>query len=725
MAEVQGVTKGLEDDSKSIENDPVTTELDNMIRDAGQDSGENESGSQESAIPENALDIENDQDETREEPQTAESNEQEEEAPDINLDSSGKKLISEGGTSVDIDEELQKNNAEDTSGLEMTSEEKEEAQSDSPQKKAMLFDMDTGASRLSTAEKEDAITEKEEPEEQQYMEGSIFDEDMPSGAGMVRQISKPKKFLFSAVLGFRRAKKGIGNFFKKKLPKAFASAAPVAKKILGYTPLAPMVSLIDKVQEMREKSRPERERKAQLKKEAKEKKQAEWLLEQDKKRHIKEEKERIKREKKELKAKLKAELKEKKRLAEAGKKPGFFKRMWNGIKTGAVWIGRRIKNSIVGEAVADGIRQVKEFVQATKVTIAEKISVVTNYIDQTKDEFDEYSFEDRMKRVTEEETRKKQKGEDVPKDDYRTRYLALTEELKGKLSSIKANVTRREQIETALEEMEGKGSKEIELQDGQKEKVDSEDWKEAGTTGTLGWESDLANLALDIGTSLLPIHEKAASAIGNLGKIGSEAARLDKFKKRKEMMDAIKSTSKDTLIRRMAKYAKNNAEIKQMQAGFDIAMHAFSAVEGMATFTGNALIASGAKFANDVTSGIKMLATATKTRKGVKEGIKDMLGGREGYYALKVKYKMHAPEMRRAVRDALGVATSEDAVTADKWELSHLMSERAKSGAKDIETERMVAEAGGSTERKFDALQGAASKIRRRNAYRHRFAVVY
>ena len=196
---------------------------------------------------------------------------------------------------------------------------------------------------------------------------------------------------------------------------------------------------------------------------------------------------------------------------------------------------------------------------------------------------------------------------------------------------------------------------------------------------------------------------------------------VDKYKKRERMMEAINSTSKDQLIKRMSKYAKDNAALKKMEAGFDVALNVLKTVEGAGKITGMAAVAGGASFLGEVTSGVKMLALSSKTRAGVKAGIKDMLGGKEGYYALKAKYKMHAPEMRRAVRDALGVATSADAVTADKWELSHLMHERTKDGTTgDIDAERMVAEAGGTTERKFDALQGAGTSVKRRNADRRR-----
>ncbi len=722
MADLETDGKQLIDEGQSIESEQFSSELDNVIEEEGE-APENETGSEKEGEAQKEEDADKEEEQEKKEEQEEEKAEEKmDQQPEIKVN--GRKLVSEeGDVSVDINEELESGNTDDTSGIKVEKEDGEAAE-EAAVKPADIFGTKTGASRISGESAEDIIQQNQDDlqdlsgkdqSEPESTANTVLDANMKTGAK--RAISKPKRFLFATVIGFKRAKKGIGNFFKKTLPKAFQSGAKLAKNVLKRTPLAPMVSLIDKVIEQREKTRPERERK---KKEAKEKKLAKWLQDQDEKRHAKEEKERLKKEKEELEAKIKAELKEKKRLEEAGKKPGFFRKMWNGIKTGVFWLGRKIKESKVAGFAVKTVKQLKEVFITAKAKIGgvldKVVGKVSAVIEQTKDDFDDYSFEDRMSRITEEENAKKRKGEEVPEQDYRTRYLALTEELKGKLASVRNNIERREEIEVALFEMEGMDSSTVKLKNGSEEQVDRGEWTDE--LQPLGWESDLANMALDLGTSLLPFGEHAGVALSSLGKIGSEASRVDKYKKRKDLMNAIQATSRDELVKRMSRYAKDEAGLRQMEAGFDVALNIFKAAEGASMLAGMGMVTAGAKFANFATTGVKMLATASKKRSGVKAGIKDMLGGREGYYALKAKYKMHAPEMRRAVRDALGVATSEDAVTADKWELSHLMHERTKQGPMDKETERMVAEAGGTSEKKFDALQGAGSTIRRRFADR-------
>ena len=697
-------TQDLKEQKTDIENEKVTTELDNIIQ-ANTGTTDNE------VEPEDVT--QNETDAQKEE--AKEDEKQEEEAPEVKMD--GNNLVStEGNVSVDLTQNTANTDVANQTETQVTDEEKEGVK-EASKSPSDIFETNTGASQVADVGKandtqqEDVDGTKQDTQEE---ENNVLDADTETGAK--KGLSKKKKFFFSVISGLKRAKKSVGNFFKKKLPSAFKTAGSFAKSALKYTPVAPLIDLFDKVAADREKTRPEREAKARKKKEEE---KAKWLLDQDEKRLKEEEKKRIEKEKKELEEKAKAALWEYKKQHNTldYRAAMFFKGIWGGIKTGASWIGNKIKNSkagiITATYAAKTAKLVKRVVNDVKEVVGGVVLTVVGKIEQMKDEYDEFSFEDRMTRVAEEEKKKKEKGEDVPKEDYRTRYLALVEELKGKLASTRENIRRRGEIEEALSEMEDNTA--VTLPNG--EEVDADEWRTDDKE--LGSDSDLANFLLDIGTSLIP-GKDIAKIVNSLGKMGSESGRVDKFRKRKNMMDAIHTTSKNELIRRVSRYAKDHAELKEMQAGFDVALNILNGAAAAGTVTGMVPLAQGAKFASSVTSGIKSLASSSKKRSGVKNGIKDMLGGREGYYALKAKYQMHAPEMRRAVRDALGVATSEDAVTADKWELSHLMSERAKQGAMDKETERMVSVAGGTSEKKFDALQGAGSTVRRRFADRRK-----
>ena len=706
MPDSTTATQELTEESRKIEDDQTTADLDNIIQE-NSETADNEVESETEAQTE---------DEAQKE--EAKEEEKEEEAPEITIE--GDKVVAaEEGVSEDLTQDSTNTEANMMTNAQVTEEEKEEA-SDTSKKPSDIFKTTTGASQVAGIGKEDETQQEDQDAakaDMQEQENGVLDTDTETGAK--KGLSKKKRFLFSVISGLKRAKKSVGNFFKKKLPAAFKTAGNFSKKALKYTPVAPLVSLIDKAIEKREKSRPEREAKARKKQEEKDEKKAKWLLEQDEKRHKEEEQKRIEKEKEELEKKAKEALWEYKKQHNTldYRAVMFFKGIWGGIKTGATWIGNKIKNSkagiITATYAAKTAKLVKGVVNDVKQAVGWVVKTAVGKIEQMKDEYDEYSFEDRMTRISEEENKKKENGEDVPKEDYRTRYLALTEELKEKLASVRENIKRREDIEAALSEMEDNTVVTMP----NNEEVDADEWRT--DDAELGSDSDLANFLLDVGTSLIP-GEQLGKIVNSLGKMGSESGRVDKFRKRKKMMDAINATSKNELIRRVSKYAKDNAELKEMQAGFDVALHILNGATAAGTMLGVAPLAAGAKFASSVTSGIKSIATSSKKRSGVKNGIKDMLGGREGYYALKAKYKMHAPEMRRAVRDALGVATSEDAVTADKWELSHLMHERTKQGPMDRDTDRMVAVAGGTSEKKFDALQGAGTSVRRRFADRRK-----
>ncbi len=638
----------------------------------------------------------------------------------------------EENVSVKIEDSLSSADTDDAAGAKVVPDGSIEETSD-------VFDTNTGvtqAQAVPDATQAQAVSDVAEEEG--------FGEAAEARTGAKKGLTKKKKFLFSVISGLKKAKKGIGNFFKKTLPKAFKTGAGYARKALEYTPAAPVLKLYDKIKEKWDEYRPLREMNAQLKKEK-------LLMDEAGARRAKAEELRLKEEKKALKAKAKAALWEEKKKNNTldYRTVQFFKGVWNGVKKGASWIGNKIKTGAtwvgakimstrggqaLGRVAAKTVKEVKRIVIDTKNAVCGVIAKVTGAIEGMKDEYDAYSFEERMQKITEEENKKRENGEEVPKDDYRTRFLALTDELRGKLASIRNNVDRREEIERSLAEMEGNTVMRLPG----KEEVDAEVWQNVGDKTK---DADISGTVFSAAgnvKSFIKVEEYTnkdlqffmnqdkitgigvIKIVSALGQVGSESAKVQVFRHRKQLMDAIASTSKDELLRRVSQYAKSQAQLDEMVAGFNVAQNIISIGQGAAEMTGavGATVSSALGTVNSVLSGVKMLATSAKTRANVKAGIKDMLGGKEGYYALKKKYRMHAPEMRRAVRDALGVATSEDAVTADKWELSHLMSERAKSGESGPEMDSMIAEAGGLTERHFDRLQGAGKTVRRRNANR-------
>jgi hypothetical protein len=86
-----------------------------------------------------------------------------------------------------------------------------------------------------------------------------------------------------------------------------------------------------------------------------------------------------------------------------------------------------------------------------------------------------------------------------------------------------------------------------------------------------------------------------------------------------------------------------------------------------------------------------------------KMSIKGIMGGVEGYKALKEKYKMKAPEMRYAMLEVLGLQSEQDIVNADVGNLATKVYNSDSKGSRkvrgDAENLAKIYENGGGNER--------------------------
>lgn len=89
---------------------------------------------------------------------------------------------------------------------------------------------------------------------------------------------------------------------------------------------------------------------------------------------------------------------------------------------------------------------------------------------------------------------------------------------------------------------------------------------------------------------------------------------------------------------------------------------------------------TAAKVANKVIGLAESAVTSGMDKETRKESLKGLLGGVEGYRQLKERYKLKAPEMRRAIRQAIGVSSENDVVNMDRLTTSHDIMKNAQDG---------------------------------------------
>ena len=92
---------------------------------------------------------------------------------------------------------------------------------------------------------------------------------------------------------------------------------------------------------------------------------------------------------------------------------------------------------------------------------------------------------------------------------------------------------------------------------------------------------------------------------------------------------------------------------------------------------------TAAKVVNKVVDLAEGAVTSGMDKETRKDSLKGLLGGVEGYRQLKAKYKLKAPEMRRAIRQAIGVSSEDDVVNMDRMATSTDIMKNAKEGDQD------------------------------------------
>ena len=401
-------------------------------------------------------------------------------------------------------------------------------------------------------------------------------------------------------------------------------------------------------------------------------------------------------------AKKKAEKEEKRRL----EGPGLLERGLNKIKTGATALKDKVMNSSAVKWASGELAKGKEWLNEQKQWLNEKKERLLEEKDRISDELDDHEFERRM-------NQKAKNGD----PEYRKRYMDLLEELNNLpgIKELQGSLSRGE-IDNFTKELES----------GKEEEKEESKVASAGNilqkTGKQLNDDDakktIAQMIPD--EKIGDFASKNAPAIltgaGALFKAGGHAKQAyDANKKAKNIAAMGEKFSSDSVLQRSAAYASDESRKQAVTKGFDAVGDITSGAKKVLKYTG-----AGTKLASVANFGVsaaKQVVTSSMDKKSRKNGLKGILGGVEGYRKLKEKYRLQAPEMRRAIRESLGVRSEEDAVNTDKMVLSGQMANRMEG--KD-QSAMELAKTMGAKDRKglYRSMGGSSNRIGRKQ-YAH------
>jgi hypothetical protein len=379
-----------------------------------------------------------------------------------------------------------------------------------------------------------------------------------------------------------------------------------------------------------------------------------------------------------------------KKAAEAEKpdEPGFFSRTFSKIKTG---VGKAVDwamNTKVGKRMKKEYDKGKEWFNEQKKWVDEKLEAFKEAKD-LKDEADAaHNHERRIANLSKKDP------------DYGKRYKELVEELK-KNEGVKdlQNSISRDDIAKIMKELEaGK-------EDGEKKSTGQKvanGFDKASTAVGKSYKvfSGISEAQAEFGSDSLGMISEAITVLDDTVKLKESQKEVDRTEGLKNDEDVKKddiANRYNQLQNQKAKNTRNNSAINLTK---DTVTLAGDAIEK----TGVGKIANIAKNVTNFSLEVGRAAMNAKNDKETRKmSIKGIMGGVEGYKALKEKYKMKAPEMRYAMLEVLGLQSEQDIVNADVGNLATKVYNSDSKGSRkvrgDAENLAKIYENGGGNER--------------------------
>lgn len=360
-----------------------------------------------------------------------------------------------------------------------------------------------------------------------------------------------------------------------------------------------------------------------------------------------------------------------KKIAERKAKPkkdGFFKKIWGKVKSGAARLIDKAANTDTGKWIKSEWTKGKEWIGEQKKWLDEKKQRLLAFKERISDELDDHEHERRM-------ALKARNGD----ADYEKRYNNYVEELKNNegIQKILSKMSVSD-IKSALNELEsGK--------DSDSAKAGESGYRVGNAMNTLGGitktdtaQEHLGKYIPKTGASYLPA---SLYGIGAMVNAGTSLKNARTFGRRAEDMDKLRSEAEDdsrlgTLVTAQHDLARRN----QMEMRFDAAKR----ITTGATSIMKSIPAAKpfAKLGSAVGMGISIAGKAVTSgmeKKTTKMLLKEAVGGPEGYRRLKEKYRLQAQEMRRGMREAVGVKNDKNVADMEEGSLLDYAQEQAES----------------------------------------------
>ena len=379
-------------------------------------------------------------------------------------------------------------------------------------------------------------------------------------------------------------------------------------------------------------------------------------------------------------------------------KPGFFKRTWGKIKTGASRAKRKGLKAVSKDPDDMTDDEFNEHLKDLEgegdigyasryYELIDELSKMPSLMALTKQSEGQKDKEEAVDEAVK-DTQKEQDSEEAPagkeeiakkaqEEPAKAEEPAKKENAPGKIET--AETPARTEAATESAETEEAPAKEEATEKAEAENTPADIEKEHHSEET---QSDKGSVARQI------VGETAKVAVENKDK----AVGIYKNSRRQKTLEKLAGQTDNTTGKgRSYRYMAAQTNKEKTQAGFDIATTAVNTVSDMLQRFGSSKVGDiTGKIAGYINKALafgKDFMSKRIEKKSIKDGIKGLVGGNDAYKKLKDKYRLHGQDMRRAIRTAAKHSSVTDLINADKDKLSDEYAKKVKdkdSGVADV-----------------------------------------
>lgn len=401
-------------------------------------------------------------------------------------------------------------------------------------------------------------------------------------------------------------------------------------------------------------------------------------------------------------------------------KPGFFKRTWGKIKTGASRAKRKGLKAVskdpddmtddefnehlkdlegegdIGYAsryyeLIDELSKMPSLMALTKQSEGQKDKeeAVDEAVKDTQKEQDSEEAPAGKEEIAKKEQEEPAKAEEPAKKENAPGKIETAEKAEAEEAPVRTD-KEAEEIETAKAPVKAEAATENADTEESPAKEEATEKAEAENTPadieeehhSEETQSDKGSVARQI------VGETAKVAVENKDK----AVGIYKNSRRQKTLEKLAGQTDNTSGKgRSYRYMAAQTNKEKTQAGFDIATTAVNTVSDMLQRFGSSKVGDIAgKIAGYINKALafgKDFMSKRIEKKAIKDGIKGLVGGNDAYKKLKDKYRLHGQDMRRAIRTAAKHSSVTDLINADKDKLSDEYARNVKdkdSGVADV-----------------------------------------